>query len=1108
MKYSITSEKNSDYSAGGNQSSPRYRAANKWTITLALAFCLMALTTVAPANNIQIENITLTGQNTAEGYWLIQFDLSWENSWRTDNLFPDDGHDVGNWDAAWVFVKYRVGQGEWRHVKLHSNGHSAGSGTPATLDIGLPDERSAFDMAENPAVGVFIYRSEIGNGTFSVTGAQLRWNYGVDEVPDLTDLEIKVFAVEMVYVPPGPFWLGSGGNEDGRFITGGTDNQPFYVSGVWDKSIENVQGSLWGVSASGNSTIGEVGKLNANFPTGLLGFYSMKYELSQQQYVDFLNTLPSDVAAARAPGISGASRNEIRHTEGGYVTNHPYVANNYLSWIDGAAFLDWAGLRPMTELEFEKAARGPAASVVNEYAWGTSGVSDGVYSLSGAGTSQETISGNYSSAEGVGNAVYNATGTAVDGPLRVGIFATQNSSRTQAGGSYWGVMELSGNLWELVVTVGNTDGRQFSGLHGDGLHSGSGYGDVQFWPGLGNSGITESTGTGLRGGALLETPGLLRVSDRSNAALAAGVRNNIDGLRGVRSVPAGSVSFELTTAVTGSGTVSPAGGSFEPGSVVQLSATAAEGYFFNGWTGSVSGVQNPIELAMDADKSITAIFEIWSRDTETTVVEVTNPATGRVWMDRNLGASRAATSSTDDQAYGDLYQWGRAADGHQKRTSPTTTTLSSGDQPGHGSFILDSFDWRSPRNDNLWQGVNGINNPCPVGYRLPTEAEWEAERDSWSSNNSAGAFASPLKLPLAGYRSLSSGSLFTVGSFGFYWSGSVSGTYARGLLFNSSNAFVSSNDRAVGVSVRCLSNEVVQTSLPTVSTSAVSSVTASAAVSGGNVTADGNAAVTARGVVWSTTQNPTVDSNSGITSNGSGTGSFDSSISGLTGTTTYYVRAYATNSVGTAYGSQQSFTTPLWDRDTETTVVDVTNPATGRVWMDRNLGASRAATSSTDDQAYGDLYQWGRAADGHQKRTSATTTTLSSGDQPGHGSFILDSFDWRSPRNDNLWQGVNGINNPCPVGYRLPTEVEWNAELGSWSSSNTSGAFASPLKLPSSGFRDFSTGSLRNVGSYGFYWSGSVSGTNARFLYFDSSLAYMLSHNRASGGSVRCLRDS
>ena len=73
------------------------------------------------ANNIQVTNVALTGQNAAQGYWLVQFDLSWENSWRTDNLFPDDGHDVGNWDAAWVFVKYRVGNGEWQHAKLHSS---------------------------------------------------------------------------------------------------------------------------------------------------------------------------------------------------------------------------------------------------------------------------------------------------------------------------------------------------------------------------------------------------------------------------------------------------------------------------------------------------------------------------------------------------------------------------------------------------------------------------------------------------------------------------------------------------------------------------------------------------------------------------------------------------------------------------------------------------------------------------------------------------------------------------------------------------------------------------------------------------------------------------
>ena len=99
-------------------------------------------------------------------------------------------------------------------------------------------------------------------------------------------------------------------------------------------------------------------------------------------------------------------------------------------------------------------------------------------------------------------------------------------------------------------------------------------------------------------------------------------------------------------------------------------------------------------------------------------------------MDRNLGATQAATSSTDVDAYGDLYQWGRRSDGHQCRTSATTSTLSSTDQPAHGNFIIapsSPYDWRSPQNANLWQGVNGINNPCPSGYRLPTEAELEAE---------------------------------------------------------------------------------------------------------------------------------------------------------------------------------------------------------------------------------------------------------------------------------------------------------------------------------------------------------------------------------------------
>jgi len=197
----------------------------------------------------------------------------------------------------------------------------------------------------------------------------------------------------------------------------------------------------------------------------------------------------------------------------------------------------------------------------------------------------------------------------------------------------------------------------------------------------------------------------------------------------------------------------------------------------------------------------------WTGGTPPPPPSVTNPTTGATWMDRNLGATQVATSSTDADSYGDLYQWGRAADGHQSRTSGTTVTLSTEDTPGHGDFITNGsspYDWRNPQNDNLWQGVNGTNNPCPSGYRLPTEAEWTAENDTWSAQTSAGAFASPLKLPVAGYRYNSNGSLVDVGSYGSYWFSTVSGTYSRYLSFNGSFAYMSSNNRAYGLSVRCL----------------------------------------------------------------------------------------------------------------------------------------------------------------------------------------------------------------------------------------------------------------------------------------------------------------
>lgn len=296
------------------------------------------------------------------------------------------------------------------------------------------------------------------------------------------------------------------------------------------------------------------------------------------------------------------------------------------------------------------------------------------------------------------------------------------------------------------------------------------------------------------------------------------------------------------------------------------------------------------------------------------------------------------------------------------------------------------------------------------------------------------------------------------------------------------------------------------------STAEISAIGSTTARSGGIVSDDGGAQVTSRGVCWSTSQNPTTDNT--CTSNGSGTGSFSSNLGNLSPDTRYFIRAYATNSAGTAYGNQLSFTTasaPSWPRDNSTAVVDVRNPSTGRIWMDRNLGATRRATSMTDTQAYGDLYQWGRAADGHQRRNSPTTSNLSRTDQPDHGSFILSNsganLDWRNPQNNNLWQGVNGVNNPCPSGYRLPTDAEWTGERQSWRSNNAAGAFNSPLRLPVTGYRNSGSGSFRNVGSHGNYWSGTVDGTRSRSLFFRSYLASMGSNGRALGLSVRCLKE-
>lgn len=180
----------------------------------------------------------------------------------------------------------------------------------------------------------------------------------------------------------------------------------------------------------------------------------------------------------------------------------------------------------------------------------------------------------------------------------------------------------------------------------------------------------------------------------------------------------------------------------------------------------------------------------------------------RIWMDRNLGASQVATSSTDSAAYGDLYQWGRLTDGHENRASADTGIQSAGDIPGHGLFITANADWRSTPNNSLWQGVTGTNNPCPAGFRLPTETELQTERDSWSSADAAGAFTSPLKLVVGGYRYYLNGNPNFVDSNGYYWSSTIAGdlndVQARYLTFSPINTSINGNNRASGYSIRCI----------------------------------------------------------------------------------------------------------------------------------------------------------------------------------------------------------------------------------------------------------------------------------------------------------------
>jgi len=202
------------------------------------------------------------------------------------------------------------------------------------------------------------------------------------------------------------------------------------------------------------------------------------------------------------------------------------------------------------------------------------------------------------------------------------------------------------------------------------------------------------------------------------------------------------------------------------------------------------------------------------------------------------------------------------------------------------------------------------------------------------------------------------------------------------------------------------------------------------------------------------------------------------------------------------------------------TYFEVANQKTQKVWLDRNLGASRVAQAATDYQAYGSLFQWGRLADSHQCVTwsdsytgtpvNGVTTTTSSSNTPGNALFVktLSSpYDWRVPQNNSLWQGASGINNPCPAGYRIPTSSELTSEVASWVTKNTAGAYGSSLKWTVAGYRDFPDGQVYESGYTGAYWSSTINSSKAMVLWFSASEGYTLSDFRAVGYSVRCIKN-
>ncbi|MDP1675250.1 MAG: SUMF1/EgtB/PvdO family nonheme iron enzyme [Bacteroidota bacterium] len=500
-------------------------------LSLFLLFCFSKYTL---ANNLTVTSPVLVGPNASSDYVNVKFDISWDNSWRTSSA-------PNNWDAAWVFVKFKVGSGEWQHATISSIGHTAPSGGTIT--------------PSSDTTGVFIYRDANGTGSVNFQNVLLRWNYGANGVSDNAQVTVKVFGIEMVHVPQDSFYVGSGGTEPGSLTNGSWTSGisiPLKITSESALTVGQSSGNIWTIgNGAVDGSVGSSGSISASFPKGFQAFYCMKYSVSQEQYRDFLNMLTYTQQASRTtnapnsgsgtfamPPSTDHGRNGIRIQTNGVSTTTPAVyacdasedagmnesndgqtlSCSWLSWGDGIAFSDWTGLRPISELEFEKACRGPSSAVAGEYAWGNASATAAT-----ATTNNRQVNETVSAPSGA-NVNYNDVPLY---PIRVGIFATASSTRPQAGASYYGIMDMSGDLWERVVSI-NDAGRGFSGSHGNGVLDSNGdeTGNSD-WPGTGAS------GAGFRGGTW-DGP-YINISNRYIGTLTSSTRGD-KGTRGFRSV--------------------------------------------------------------------------------------------------------------------------------------------------------------------------------------------------------------------------------------------------------------------------------------------------------------------------------------------------------------------------------------------------------------------------------------------------------------------------------------------------------------------------------------------------------------------------------------------